>query len=64
MSLGGGAGTESAASGDALTARRTCTSPLATSAALAASVFHYGEQSVGDLKHFLAARGIPMRLTW
>ena len=33
-------------------------------AALAASVFHGAEQSVGDLKHFLAARGIPMRLTW
>jgi len=33
-------------------------------AALAASVFHYAERSVGDLKHFLAARGIPMRLNW
>ena len=33
-------------------------------AALAASVFHYAERSVGDLKHFLAARGIPMRLSW
>ena len=33
-------------------------------AALAASVFHRAEQRVGDLKHFLAARGIPMRLSW
>ncbi|HEX5216685.1 MAG TPA: imidazole glycerol phosphate synthase subunit HisF [Vicinamibacterales bacterium] len=33
-------------------------------AALAASVFHYAEHSVGDLKRFLAARGIPMRLIW
>ena len=33
-------------------------------AALAASVFHYAERSVGDLKRFLAARGIPMRLNW
>ena len=31
-------------------------------AALAASVFHYGEHSVRDLKRALAARGIPMRL--
>jgi cyclase len=31
-------------------------------AALAASVFHYGAYTVGDLKQFLAARGIPVRL--
>ncbi len=31
-------------------------------AALAASVFHYGTYTVGDLKQFLAARGIPVRL--
>jgi cyclase len=30
-------------------------------AALAASVFHYAEHSVEDLKSFLAARGIPVR---
>lgn len=31
-------------------------------AALAASIFHYGEISVGELKHELAARGISVRL--
>jgi cyclase len=30
-------------------------------AALAASVFHYGEHAVADLKRYLAARGIPVR---
>ncbi len=30
-------------------------------AALAASVFHYGTYSVGDLKQFLAQRGVPVR---
>jgi cyclase len=30
-------------------------------AALAASVFHYGAYTVGDLKHFLAAREVPVR---
>ena len=30
-------------------------------AALAASIFHFNEQSVGSLKEFLAARGIPVR---
>jgi cyclase len=34
----------------------------AADAALAASVFHYGAYTVGDLKRFLAARGIPVRL--
>ena len=33
-------------------------------AALAASVFHFSEHAVRDLKQFLAARGIPMRLVW
>jgi cyclase len=33
-------------------------------AALAASVFHFSEHAVSDLKTFLAARGVPMRLTW
>jgi cyclase len=33
-------------------------------AALAASVFHFAEHSVRDLKTFLASRGVPMRLTW
>jgi len=33
-------------------------------AALAASVFHYSEHAIGDLKTFLASRGIPMRLDW
>jgi imidazole glycerol-phosphate synthase subunit HisF len=30
-------------------------------AALAASIFHYGERSLGDLKSLLASRGIPVR---
>jgi cyclase len=29
---------------------------------LAASIFHYGEHTVGEAKAFMAARGIPMRL--
>ncbi|MBX3717947.1 MAG: imidazole glycerol phosphate synthase subunit HisF, partial [Burkholderiales bacterium] len=31
-------------------------------AVLAASIFHYGEFTVGEAKRFLAARGIEMRL--
>ena len=31
-------------------------------AALAASVFHYAEHAVADLKTYLAARGVPVRL--
>jgi cyclase len=31
-------------------------------AALAASIFHFNEHSVSELKQFLAARGIPVRL--
>ncbi|MDE2129740.1 MAG: imidazole glycerol phosphate synthase subunit HisF [Betaproteobacteria bacterium] len=31
-------------------------------AVLAASIFHYGEHTVGEAKRFMAARGIPMRL--
>jgi imidazole glycerol-phosphate synthase subunit HisF len=30
-------------------------------AALAASIFHYGTYTVGDLKQFLAGRGVPVR---
>ena len=33
-------------------------------AALAASIFHFSEHAVSDLKAFLAGRGVPMRLTW
>jgi cyclase len=33
-------------------------------AALAASVFHFSEHAVRDLKSFLAAGGVPMRLDW
>jgi cyclase len=33
-------------------------------AALAASIFHFSEHAVSDLKTFLAARGVPMRLVW
>ena len=32
-------------------------------AALAASIFHYGTCTVGDLKEYLAQRGIPVRRT-
>ena len=32
-------------------------------AALAASVFHYSEHAVADLKRFLAAHSVPVRLT-
>ena len=31
-------------------------------AALAASIFHYSEHAVADLKEFLHARGVPMRI--
>jgi cyclase len=31
-------------------------------AVLAASIFHFGEFTVGDVKRFLAAKGIPVRL--
>lgn len=30
-------------------------------AVLAASIFHFGEYTVGDVKKFLAARGVPVR---
>ena len=33
-------------------------------AALAASIFHFSEHAVRDLKQFLAAHGISMRLDW
>jgi cyclase len=36
----------------------------AADAALAASIFHFSEHAVRDLKKFLAARGVPMRLNW
>ena len=32
------------------------------SAVLAASIFHYGEFSLGDAKRYMAAKGLPMRL--
>lgn len=32
-------------------------------AALAASLFHYGELSVGQVKRYIASRGIPARIT-
>jgi cyclase len=31
-------------------------------AALAASIFHFNDVTVGDVKHYLAARGVPVRL--
>jgi imidazole glycerol-phosphate synthase subunit HisF len=30
-------------------------------AVLAASIFHYGEYTIAEAKHFLAARGLPVR---
>jgi imidazole glycerol phosphate synthase glutamine amidotransferase subunit len=33
-------------------------------AALAASIFHFGELSIGELKHALAAHDVPVRLQW
>jgi cyclase len=33
-------------------------------AALAASIFHFSEHAVRDLKMFLSERGVPMRLDW
>jgi cyclase len=35
--------------------------PRRADAALAASIFHFGEFRIGEAKDFLAARGIPMR---
>jgi imidazole glycerol-phosphate synthase subunit HisF len=32
-------------------------------AVLAASIFHFGQHTVGEVKQFLAGRGIPVRLT-
>jgi cyclase len=32
-------------------------------AVLAASIFHFGEYTVGEVKAFLAERGVPVRLT-
>src|SRR5438132_1541145 len=32
-------------------------------AVLAASIFHFGEYTVGDVKKYLAEQGIPVRLT-
>ena len=34
----------------------------AADAALAASLFHYGELTVGDVKNYLKEKGIPVRL--
>jgi cyclase len=31
-------------------------------AVLAASIFHFGDHAVGDVKHFLAEHGVPVRL--
>jgi cyclase len=32
------------------------------SAVLAASIFHFGEYSIAEAKHYMASRGLPMRL--
>jgi cyclase len=31
-------------------------------AALAASIFHFGTYTIGQVKHYLAERGVPVRL--
>ena len=36
--------------------------PGAADAALAASVFHFGQCSVGEVKQYLAGHGVPVRL--
>jgi len=36
---------------------------VGAAAALAATLFHYNEIRIGDLKKYLAERGVPMRLT-
>ena len=33
-------------------------------AVLAASIFHFGQYTVGDVKEFLAKQGIPVRLSF
>jgi len=35
---------------------------MAAVAVLAARIFHYGEQTVGEAKHFMADQGIAVRL--
>jgi cyclase len=32
------------------------------SAVLAASIFHYGEHTIGEAKRFMAEAGVPVRL--
>ena len=34
------------------------------SAALIASIVHYGEYSIGELKEYMAAHGVPVRRHW
>jgi cyclase len=38
------------------------TAERAADAVLAASIFHFGEYTVGDVKKYLGARGVPVRL--
>ena len=33
-----------------------------SSAALAASIFHYGEYTIAETKQYMADRGVPMRV--
>jgi cyclase len=33
-------------------------------AALAASIFHFSEHAVRELKQFLSGEGVPMRMVW
>ena len=40
----------------------TASRPGGADAVLAASIFHYGEYTVGEAKACMAARGIPVRL--
>lgn len=39
-----------------------CFAHTKADAALAASIFHYGEYSVGQVKEYLKGKGMPVRL--
>jgi cyclase len=34
------------------------------SAALIASIVHYGQYTIRQCKEFMASHGVPMRMTW
>lgn len=61
---GGAVGVPVVASGGAGTLEhlREALVEVRADAALAASIFHYGQHTVREAKEFLAARGVPVRL--